>query len=104
MNPERRQGCSISMTLVFNKMLTGIIVFDSDFRIEQLNERASLLLGPSDSQKLLARHDSLDQVPNCCPITMIGKPIHSGSCRPFCAKTPIFHCKLALVKFAVTVL
>jgi len=49
--------------LVFNKMLTGIIVFDSDFCIEQLNERASLLLGPSDSQKLLARHDSLDQVP-----------------------------------------
>ena len=48
--------------LVFNKMLTGIIVFDSDFCIEQLNERASLLLGPSDSQKLLARHDSLDQV------------------------------------------
>ncbi|ETN91726.1 Sporulation kinase E [Gammaproteobacteria bacterium MOLA455] len=48
--------------LVFNKMLTGIIVFDSDFCIEQLNERASLLLGPSDSQKLLARHESLDQV------------------------------------------
>ena len=48
--------------LVFNKMLTGIIVFDSDFRIEQLKERASLLLGPSDSQKLLARHGSLDQV------------------------------------------
>ena len=47
--------------LVFNKMLTGIIVFDADFRIEQLNERASLLLiGASDNQKLLARHDSLD--------------------------------------------
>lgn len=49
--------------LVFNKMLTGIIVFDTDFRIEQLNERASLLLGSSNGQKLLARHDSLEQVP-----------------------------------------
>jgi two-component system sensor histidine kinase PilS (NtrC family) len=53
--------------LVFNKMLTGIIVFDSDFRIEQLNERASLLLSPSDNQKLLARHDALDQVPELVP-------------------------------------
>jgi two-component system sensor histidine kinase PilS (NtrC family) len=53
--------------LVFNKMLTGIIVFDSDFRIEQLNERASLLLDPSDNQKLLARHDALDQVPELVP-------------------------------------
>ena len=53
--------------LVFNKMLTGIIVFDSDFRIEQLNERASLLLGPSDNQKLLARHDALDQVAELLP-------------------------------------
>ena len=53
--------------LVFNKMLTGIIVFDSDFRIEQLNERASLLLGPTDSQKLLSRHDSLNQVPELLP-------------------------------------
>ena len=53
--------------LVFNKMLTGIIVFDSDFRIEQLNERASLLLGSSDNQKLLARHDSLEQVAELLP-------------------------------------
>jgi len=49
--------------LVLNKMLTGIIVFDSDFQIEQLNERASLLLGATDEQKLLARHDSLELMP-----------------------------------------
>ncbi len=49
--------------LVINKMLTGIVVFDSDLRIEQLNERASLLLGSIDGQKLLARYDSLKQMP-----------------------------------------
>ncbi len=53
--------------LVFNKMLTGIIVFDSNFRIEQLNERASLLLGSSDRHRLLARHDSLYQVGELMP-------------------------------------
>ena len=54
--------------LVINKMLTGIVVFDRTFRIEQLNERASLLLGSVDGQKLLARDDSLTQLPtliNC---------------------------------------
>ena len=49
--------------LVINKMLTGIVVFDHAFRIEQLNERASLLLGSVDGQKLLARDDSLTQLP-----------------------------------------
>ena len=49
--------------LVINKMLTGIVVFDRTFRIEQLNERASLLLGSVDGQKLLARDDSLTQLP-----------------------------------------
>ena len=49
--------------LVINKMLTGIVVFDRAFRIEQLNERASLLLGSVDGQKLLARDDSLTQLP-----------------------------------------
>lgn len=49
--------------LVINKMLTGIVVFDRAFRIEQLNERASLLLGSMDGQKLLARDDSLTQLP-----------------------------------------
>ena len=49
--------------LVINKMLTGIVVFDADFRIEQLNDRASLLLGSVDGEKLLARGDSLSQVP-----------------------------------------
>jgi two-component system, NtrC family, sensor histidine kinase PilS len=48
--------------LVINKMLTGIVVFDSVFRIEQLNERASLLLGSEDGQKLLARGDSLTRL------------------------------------------
>ena len=54
--------------LVINKMLTGIVVFDRTFHIEQLNERASLLLGSVDGQKLLARDDSLTQLPtliNC---------------------------------------
>jgi two-component system sensor histidine kinase PilS (NtrC family) len=49
--------------LVINKMLTGIVVFDRDFRIEQLNDRASLLLGSIDGEKLLARNDSLQQLP-----------------------------------------
>jgi two-component system sensor histidine kinase PilS (NtrC family) len=49
--------------LVVNKMLTGIVVFDRAFRIEQLNERASLLLGSVDGQKLLARGDSLTRLP-----------------------------------------
>jgi len=49
--------------LVINKMLTGIVVFDRAFRIEQLNERATLLLGSVDGQKLLARDDSLTQLP-----------------------------------------
>ena len=49
--------------LVINKMLTGIVVFDGKFRIEQLSERASLLLGPIDGDKLLARGDSLTQLP-----------------------------------------
>ena len=40
--------------LVINKMLTGIVVFDRQFRIEQLNDRASLLLGPVDGERLLA--------------------------------------------------
>ena len=48
--------------LVINKMLTGIVVFDRAFRIEQLNERASLLLGSVDGEKLLARGDSLTQM------------------------------------------
>ena len=50
--------------LVINKMLTGIVVFDRQFRIEQLNDRASLLLGPVDGERLLARHDSLKQIPS----------------------------------------
>ena len=49
--------------LVINKMLTGIVVFDREFRIEQLNDRASLLLGSVDGEKLLARYDSLSQLP-----------------------------------------
>ena len=49
--------------LVINKMLTGIVVFDRKFRIEQLSERASLLLGSIDSKKLLSRGDSLIQLP-----------------------------------------
>lgn len=49
--------------LVINKMLTGIVVFDRTFYIEQLNERASLLLGSRDGHKLLARGDSLTQLP-----------------------------------------
>lgn len=50
--------------LVINKMLTGIVVFDRQFQIEQLNDRASLLLGPVDGERLLARHDSLKQLPS----------------------------------------
>ena len=72
--------------LVFNKMLTGIIVFDSDFRIEQLNERASLLLGPSDNQKLLARHDALDQVAELLPY------YHNWKANPQ-RQLPTFLCK-----------
>ncbi len=49
--------------LVINKMLTGIVVFDSEYRIEQLNERASLLLGSVDGQKLLARGDTVSCQP-----------------------------------------
>ena len=49
--------------LVINKMLTGIVVFDHTFYIEQLNERASLLLGSRDGQKLLARGDLLTKLP-----------------------------------------
>ena len=72
--------------LVFNKMLTGIIVFDSDFRIEQLNERASLLLGSSNSQKLLARHDSLNQVADLLPY------YHEWKANPQ-RQLPTFRCK-----------
>jgi two-component system sensor histidine kinase PilS (NtrC family) len=49
--------------LVINKMLTGIVVFDCEFNIEQLSERASLLLGSVDGEKLLARGDSLTRLP-----------------------------------------
>jgi two-component system sensor histidine kinase PilS (NtrC family) len=49
--------------LVINKMLTGIVVFDREFRIEQLSERASLLLGSIDGEKLLARGDLLTRLP-----------------------------------------
>jgi|TARA_B110000259_G_scaffold50274_1_gene59113 two-component system sensor histidine kinase PilS (NtrC family) len=72
--------------LVFNKMLTGIIVFDSDFRIEQLNERASLLLGSSNSQKLLARYDSLNQVADLLPY------YHEWKANPQ-RQLPTFRCK-----------
>jgi len=50
-------------SLVINKMLTGIIVFDRDYRIEQLNERATMLLGTIDGKTLLARNDSLADIP-----------------------------------------
>ena len=49
--------------LVINKMRTGILVFDRDYRIEQLNERASMLLGQTDDSRLLARDDSLTALP-----------------------------------------
>ena len=49
--------------LVINKMRTGILVFDRDYRIEQLNERASKLLGQTDDSRLLARDDSLTALP-----------------------------------------
>lgn len=49
--------------LVINKMRTGILVFDRNYRIEQLNERASMLLGQTDDSRLLARDDSLTALP-----------------------------------------
>jgi two-component system sensor histidine kinase PilS (NtrC family) len=49
--------------LVINRMRTGILVFDRDYRIEQLNERASMLLGQTDDNRLLAREDSLTKLP-----------------------------------------
>lgn len=49
--------------LVINKMRTGILVFDDDYRIEQLNERASMLLGPLGGNRLLARDDQLTRLP-----------------------------------------
>jgi len=49
--------------LVINKMRTGILVFDRDYRIGQLNERASMLLGQTDDSRLLARDDSLTALP-----------------------------------------
>lgn len=49
--------------LVINKMRTGIIVFDKDYRIQQLNERASMLLGQVEDDQLLARNDKLTQLP-----------------------------------------
>jgi PAS domain-containing protein len=83
-------------------MLTGIIVFDSDFRIEQLNERASLLLGSSDNQKLLALHDSLEQVAELLPYYHDWKANPQRQLPTFLTKIPISHCRLALVKFGVT--
>ncbi len=50
--------------LVINKMRTGIIVFDENYRIEQLNERASMLLGQIEGDRLIARNDSLNQIPD----------------------------------------
>ncbi|MCT2534135.1 PAS domain-containing sensor histidine kinase [SAR92 clade bacterium H231] len=49
--------------LVINRMRTGILVFDRDYRIEQLNERACMLLGQTDDNRLLARNDSLTKLP-----------------------------------------
>ena len=49
--------------LVINKMRTGILVFDDDYRIEQLNERASMLIGPIGGSRLLAREDQLTRLP-----------------------------------------
>ena len=49
--------------LVINRMRTGILVFDREYRIEQLNERASMLLGQTDENRLLARDDSLTRLP-----------------------------------------
>lgn len=49
--------------LVINKMRTGILVFDRNYRIEQLNERASMLLGQTENHRLLARDDHLTQLP-----------------------------------------
>jgi two-component system sensor histidine kinase PilS (NtrC family) len=37
--------------LVINKMRTGIVVFDQHYRIQQLNERASMLVGPDRWQQ-----------------------------------------------------
>ena len=81
--------------LVFNKMLTGIIVFDADFRIEQLNERASLLLGSSDSQKLLARHDSLKQVTGLLPY------YHEWKANPQ-RQLPTFECKNSAIPLQIS--
>jgi two-component system sensor histidine kinase PilS (NtrC family) len=49
--------------LVINKMRTGIIVFDENYRIEQLNERASMLLGQIAEERLLSRDDNLNKIP-----------------------------------------
>ena len=49
--------------LVINKMRTGILVFDDHYRIEQLNERASMLIGPIGGSRLLAREDQLTRLP-----------------------------------------
>lgn len=49
--------------LVINKMRTGIVVFDQHYRIQQLNERASMLVGQIDGNRLLAREDLLSKVP-----------------------------------------
>lgn len=49
--------------LVISKMRTGIIVFDRNFKVEQLNERASLLLGHYSQDKLLSIGDSLKNFP-----------------------------------------
>jgi len=81
--------------LVFNKMLTGIIVFDSDFRIEQLNERASLLLGSSDSQKLLARRDSLYQVAELLPY------YHDWKANPQ-RQLPTYECKNSAIPLQIS--
>lgn len=49
--------------LVINKMRTGILVFNREYRIEQLNERASMLLGQTENHRLLARDDHLTRLP-----------------------------------------
>ncbi|MDG1494482.1 MAG: histidine kinase dimerization/phospho-acceptor domain-containing protein, partial [Porticoccaceae bacterium] len=81
--------------LVFNKMLTGIIVFDSNFRIEQLNERASLLLGSSDGQKLLSRHDSLYQIAELPPY------YHDWKANPQ-RQLPTYECKNSAIPLQIS--
>lgn len=49
--------------LVLSRMHTGVLVFDKDYRIEHLNERAALLLGFVNDGNMITTGESLSSIP-----------------------------------------